>query len=97
MARENPIYFTEEAKEYFLNLLSSNSFPEPFLRIGMNGGACGGSFVLGFDTKTDFDDEFEVEGIPLVIDKRQLLFVMGTEVVFEARANGFYLHKPSKS
>ena len=60
MARENPIYFTEEAKEYFLNLLSSNSFPEPFLRIGMNGGACGGSFVLGFDTKTDFDDEFEV-------------------------------------
>ena len=43
-----------------------------------------------------FDDEYIIEGIPVVIDRRQLLFVMGTEVGFESRANGFYLQKPSK-
>ncbi|MEY4384098.1 MAG: hypothetical protein RI995_1640 [Bacteroidota bacterium] len=96
MSTENPIQFTEDAKAYFLNLLSTNAFPEPFLRIGMNGGACGGTFVLGFDNKTEFDDEFEIDQIPVVIDRRQLLFVMGTEIAFESRANGFYLHKPQK-
>lgn len=96
MSISNPIQFTSEAKDYFMNLLQSNSFPEPFVRIGMNGGACGGTFVLGFDAKTEFDEEYEIDQIPVIIDRRQLLFVMGTEVAFESRANGFYLHKPSK-
>jgi iron-sulfur cluster assembly protein len=96
MSTANPIQFSKEAKDYFLHLLYSNAFPEPYVRIGMNGGACGGSFVLGFDSKADFDDEFLIENIPVIIDRRQLLFVMGTEVAFESRANGFYLHKPPK-
>lgn len=97
MSTLTPITFTKEAKAYFLHLLASNSFPEPFVRIGMNGGACGGTFLLGFDSKNEFDDEFLIENIPVVIDKRQMIFVMGTEVAFESRANGFYLHKPTKS
>lgn len=96
MSKDNPIQFTSDAKEYFLNLLQVKSFPEPFVRIGMNGGACGGTFVLGFDAKSEFDDEYLIDQIPVIIDRRQLLFVMGTEVAFESRANGFYLHKPSK-
>lgn len=96
MSKQSPIQFTEEAKDYFLHLLQTNSFPEPFVRIGMNGGTCGGQFVLGFDAKSTFDDEYVIDQIPVIIDRRQLLFVMGTEVSFESRANGFYLHKPQK-
>lgn len=94
MSEQSPIQFTKEAKDYFLHLLQTNSFPEPFVRIGMNGGTCGGHFVLGFDTKSTHDDEYLIDQIPVIIDRRQLLFVMGTEVSFESRANGFYLHKP---
>ena len=45
--------------------------------------------------KSEFDEEYLIEQIPVVIDKRQLLFVMGTEISFEPSANGFYLHKPT--
>jgi len=30
----------------------------------------------------------------VLIDKRELLFVLGTVISFEPQANGFYLHKP---
>jgi len=50
---------------------------------------------LGFDQKMEFDEEYLIQDIPVVIDKRQLLFVLGTEISFEPSANGFYLHKPS--
>jgi iron-sulfur cluster assembly protein len=93
MSNSAPIQFSNSAKENLLNLYENDSFPEPFLRIGMKGGACGGTYILGFDHKTEFDEEYLIEGIPVIIDKRQLLFVIGTEINFETRANGFYLHK----
>ena len=93
MLINRPVFFTESAVEN-LRLIS---FPEPFLRIGMRGGACGGTFVLGFDSKTENDEEYLIENIPVIIDRRELLFVLGTEISYEAQGNGFYLHKPAKS
>ncbi|MHA8066536.1 HesB/IscA family protein [Aquirufa sp. ROCK2-A2] len=94
MSNSLPIQFSQSAKENLQNMFYNGSFPEPFLRIGMKGGACGGTYILGFDHKTEFDEEYIVDEIPVVIDKRQLLFVIGTSIEFETRANGFYLHKP---
>jgi iron-sulfur cluster assembly protein len=93
MLIENPVQLTKTAIEN-LRLMT---FPEPFLRVGMRGGTCGGTYVLGFDTKTDDDEEYLIEEIPVIIDRRQLLFVLGTEISFEVQGNGFYLHKPVKS
>lgn len=93
MLIENPIQLTKTAIEN-LRLMT---FPEPFLRVGMRGGTCGGTYVLGFDAKTDDDEEYLIEEIPVIIDRRQLLFVLGTEISFEVQGNGFYLHKPVKS
>ncbi len=90
----SPIVFTDSAKENLISYVNEGRMPEPFVRVGMRGGACGGSFVLGFDSKTEFDDVYLIDEIPVLIDKRQLLFVVGTEVSFDARANGFYLYKP---
>ncbi|MFL0162666.1 HesB/IscA family protein [Aquirufa salirivi] len=91
---EAPVRFTESAKANLLPLVQEGKMPEPFIRVGMKGGTCGGTYVLGFDSKTEFDEEYVIDEIPLLIDRRQLLFVLGTEIDFEARANGFYLHKP---
>lgn len=93
MLIDPPVHLTESAIEN-LRLLA---FPEPFLRVGMRGGTCGGSFVLGFDTKKENDEEYLIEGIPVIIDRRELLFVLGTEISYEVQGNGFFLHKPAKS
>jgi iron-sulfur cluster assembly protein len=93
MLIDYPVHLTDSAVAN-LRLIS---FPEPFLRVGMRGGTCGGTFVLGFDTKTEFDEEYLIEHIPVIIDRRELLFVLGTEISYEAQGNGFYLHKPAKT
>jgi len=93
MLIDYPVHLTVSAVEN-LRLIS---FPEPYLRVGMKGGTCGGTFVLGFDSKTENDEEYLIENIPVVIDRRELLFVLGTEISFETQGNGFYLHKPVKS
>jgi iron-sulfur cluster assembly protein len=92
MLIDSPVHFTASALEN-LRLIS---FPEPFLRVGMRGGACGGTFVLGFDSKTEHDEAYLIENIPVIIDRRELLFVLGTEISYEVQGNGFYLHKPVK-
>ncbi|MFM2400531.1 MAG: hypothetical protein RI950_47 [Bacteroidota bacterium] len=93
MLIDTPVHLTDSALEN-LRLIT---FPEPFLRVGMRGGTCGGTYVLGFDSKTANDEEYLIENIPVIIDRRELLFVLGTEISFEAQGNGFFLHKPAKS
>lgn len=95
MSNNSPICFSASAHENLFSLVQQGKMPEPYLRVGMRGGACGGTYVLGFDQKSEFDEEYLIEQIPVVIDKRQLLFVLGTEISFEPSANGFYLHKPT--
>ena len=51
MLLDQPVQFTQTAKDN-LRLIA---FPEPFLRVGMRGGTCGGTYVLGFDSKTEND------------------------------------------
>ena len=92
MLLDQPVQFTQTAKDN-LRLIA---FPEPFLRVGMRGGTCGGTYVLGFDSKTENDEEYLIDEIPVIIDRRQLLFVLGTEISYEAQGNGFFLHKPLK-
>jgi iron-sulfur cluster assembly protein len=94
MSNQFPVHFTQVAHANLWRYVENGTMPEPFVRIGMRGGACGGTFVLGFDTQTEHDETYVIEGIPVVIDRRELLFVLGTEIDFETRANGFYLHKP---
>ncbi len=95
MTNNSPITCSHSAHENLFALVEQGKMPEPYLRVGMRGGTCGGTYVLGFDQKTEFDEEYLIRQIPVVIDKRQLLFVLGTEISFESSANGFYLHKPN--
>lgn len=52
-----------------------------YLRLGVKGGGCSGfSYVLQFDEDIDprFDRTYECEGIPVVIDRKSLVFLAGT-------------------
>ena len=101
----NPISFTEKAKEEIKNTLERKNIPSEYgLRVGVKGGmACGGggmSHILGFDKKKEGDQEFELDGIPIYIQKKDTMYLIGLTVDFynEADARGFtFVSKETES
>ena len=68
------------------------------LRIGMKGGACSASFLLGFDKKNDNDKSYILEEINIYIDKKHLMYLLGLEIDFEENeegVSGFVFNNPN--
>jgi iron-sulfur cluster assembly protein len=79
-----PIKITEKAQEEIRNIMANKNIPEDYhLRVGVKGGGCGGmSYALGFDKPKEGDQQFEVDGIPVLVEKRHVMFLMGMQVDF---------------
>ncbi|EKB48039.1 Iron-sulfur cluster insertion protein erpA [Cecembia lonarensis LW9] len=79
-----PIKITDKAQEEIKNIYQNKNIPaDYFLRVGVKGGGCGGmSYMLGFDKPKEGDQQFEVEGIQVLIEKRHYMFLMGMKVDF---------------
>ena len=97
---QNPaISLSASAIEALKEIRSSEQFPEDKpLRVGVKGGGCSGlTYVLNFDEKQELDDEWQIEGIRVVMDKRHALYVFGMEVDFESGLNdrGFVFKNPN--
>ena len=61
------------------------------LRVGVKGGGCSGlSYVMDFDDTIQSTDEVvEVEeGLKVVIDKKSVLYLFGTELTYSDGLNG---------
>lgn len=70
------------------------------LRVGVKGGGCSGlSYVLGFDEKKEADEEYEVEGIPFIMEKAHEMYLFGMEIDWENGLNnrGFTFKNPNAS
>lgn len=78
--------------------MTTKNIPRDYhLRVGVKGGGCGGmSYALGFDKPKSDDQQFEISGIPVLIEKRHLMFLMGMHVdFFEGdEARGFTFINP---
>ena len=64
---------------------------DSILRVQVVGGGCSGmSYKLDFDQAplTDSDRSFEKDGVVLVVDKKSLLYLSGTELDFSDGLNG---------
>ena len=86
---ENPIQITNQARLEITTTLEANKIPDTYgLRVGLRGGGCSGTFLLGFDTETDFDQTYKIDGIKVIIDKRHLMYVLGVLVDYEEGVNG---------
>ena len=83
---------TPKAKEKIIQLMKEEGIsPEThFLRAGVKGGGCSGlSYDLGFDNLEQDGDNFSfTEGIKVAVDKRSLLYLLGTELDFTDGLNG---------
>ena len=71
-------------------MAEENCTENHFLRVSVKGGGCSGlTYDLDFDDKiVEFDDVSEDQGLKLVIDRRSLLYLLGTELDFTEGLNG---------
>jgi iron-sulfur cluster assembly protein len=84
-AKKPPVQLTEAAVRQVRALLARQNKPGMFLRVGVRGGGCTGlSYVLNIESeKSDWDTEYDVDGVPVVIDKKSRLYLYGTTLDFD--------------
>ena len=89
----SPVEITPAALREIRAIIARKAIPDGYaLRIGMKGGGCGGmSFLLGFDHPRPEDDQYELNGLAVLIEKRHLMYLLGMQVDFEdsTHARGF--------
>lgn len=93
-----PIKITLKALEEIKNIIAHKNIPKEYsLRVGVKGGGCGGmSYLLGFDKPKEGDQQFVIENIPVLIEKKHYMFLMGMLVDFYdgADTRGFTFINP---
>jgi iron-sulfur cluster assembly protein len=88
----NPVYVRPEARVQILDTVRANKIPDEYgLRVGIRGGGCGSSWLLGFDLPGSTDEVYNVEGVRVIIDRKHLLYVLGAEIGYET--GGFTIDK----
>ena len=94
-----PLSISATAAEKIQKIMRTKKIPEGYgLRVGVKGGGCSGmSYVLGFDKMRDHDKEFQIDGIPVFMDKRHGLYLMGTTIDYHdgLSARGFTFNNPN--
>jgi len=81
----------DSAKEKILSLLSADGKPaDSFVRVGVKGGGCSGlMYNLEFDSELKEEDKLiEDNGVKIVVDKKSVLYLVGTELDFSDGLNG---------
>jgi iron-sulfur cluster assembly protein len=76
-----PITITERAAEEVRKIMKTKGIPADYcLRIGVKGGGCGVSLLVGFDKPKETDQKFIIKQIPVIIDKKHTMYVTGKEM-----------------
>ena len=96
-----PVTLTEGAITQLKRIREEQNIPDDHgLRIGVKGGGCSGfSYVLGFDLKSENDDEFEVAGLKVFMEKDHAIYLLGMKIDWvEGLSNrGFSFLNPNAS
>lgn len=86
------ITITDTALEHLKDVMKEEGIDNSthFLRVGVKGGGCSGlSYVMDFDTdSTDMDEVINLPELKVVIDKKSVLYLFGTELQYSSGLNG---------
>lgn len=91
----------ETAKEKVSFLMREEGFDpsNDFVRVGVKSGGCSGlSYELKFDKKLQDDDKlFEDNQVRILVDKKSLLYLVGTTLEYSGGLNGkgFVFNNPN--
>ena len=96
------IRVTIKAVEQINKIKEENNIPQNYaIRIGIKGGGCSGlMYNLDFDNHLKEDDKvFEDKGVKVVVDKKSMLYLIGTTLEYEGGLNGkgFSFNNPNAS
>jgi iron-sulfur cluster assembly protein len=98
-ATKIPVSLTPTALNEFKRLLTEKNVPADHgLRVGVKGGGCSGfSYILGFDKKDNLDDEFDLEGLKVYMNKAHQMYLVGIEIDYKdgLDARGFVFNNPN--
>jgi len=97
----SPLGFTANAIAEINRLMNEEGFDRSkLLRVGVKGGGCSGlSYVLGFDDKTENDEQYTFEGLTYIMNKSHAIYLMGMEINWHGglNARGFTFSNPNAS
>ncbi len=85
------INVTDKAKDRILALRNEEGYSgDHHIRVAVEGGGCSGlMYDLKFDAESKESDQvFEDKGIKIVVDKKSLLYLLGTVLDFSDGLNG---------
>ena len=95
------ITVSDKAKQKAISLMQEDGIENGFIRVGVESGGCSGlSYKLTFDTETKSEDQvFEDKGVKIVVDKKSVLYLVGTELDYSGGLNGkgFVFSNPNAS
>ncbi len=80
-----PVILTPMAAAEARKIMQTKNIPADYgLRVGARGGhGCGGvSFIIGFDKQKPTDLVYQIEGITILLEKKQTMFLIGKAVDF---------------
>jgi iron-sulfur cluster assembly protein len=84
-----PVHLSALATQEILHIMQHKGIPPEYrLRIGIKGGGCGATFLLGFDKPQEQDLQYTHAQVPILIDKRHLMYLLGLEIDFEETQEG---------
>ena len=93
------VSITPLAAEKVTELLNQRPAPEFGLRIGVRGGGCSGnSYFMEFCPAAEEGDEvYDMHGVKLVVDRRSLSVLDGTQIDFvdSLMGSGFKFNNPN--
>ncbi len=95
----SPVILSAEAVEELKKIKTEQDIAnDMMLRIGVKGGGCAGfSYILGFDSKKENDEEYVFEDMPVIIDKSHLMYLAGMQLDYHIGLNnrGFVFENPN--
>lgn len=84
-----PIEISARALDEVRNILKNKGIPHDYgLRVGVKGAGCGVGFKLGFDKKKETDDEYFIDDVQVLIQKKELMFLAGKKIEFYDESDG---------
>lgn len=94
-----PVTISDRACQEIRSIMQTKGIPPEYgLRVGVRGASgCGVSLMIGFDKQKATDLVYDIKGIPVYVDKKHTMFLMGKQVDFvdTSEGRGFtFIHEP---
>jgi iron-sulfur cluster assembly protein len=94
-----PILLSDSAVTQLKRIMGEQNVPADYgLRVGVKGGGCSGfSYILGFDVQKEKDQQFEVKGLKVLMEKSHSMYLLGMEIDWLEGLNnrGFTFSNPN--